>query len=127
MRIREESLARIASGAGFDVLVIGGGVNGVAVLRELALNGVSALLVDRADFCKGATSASSRMAHGGLRYLENREFKLVAESARERNLLLKYAPISPGRWKWWCRFRIICADWPDRSCASSVSAAGAAR
>lgn len=92
MNIREESLARIASGANFDVLVVGGGVNGVAVLRELALNGVSALLVDRADFCKGATSASSRMAHGGLRYLENREFKLVAESARERNLLLKYAP-----------------------------------
>lgn len=92
MKIREESLARIASGAGYDVLIVGGGVNGVAVLRELALNGVSALLVDRADFCKGATSASSRMAHGGLRYLENREFKLVAESARERNLLLKYAP-----------------------------------
>ncbi len=92
MKIREESLARIASGVGFDVLVVGGGVNGVAVLRELALNGVSALLVDRADFCKGATSASSRMAHGGLRYLENREFKLVAESARERNLLLKHAP-----------------------------------
>lgn len=91
MKIREESLARIASGEGFDVLVVGGGVNGVAVLRELALNGVSALLVDRADFCKGATSASSRMAHGGLRYLENREFKLVAESVRERNLLLKYA------------------------------------
>lgn len=92
MNIREESLSRIASGAGFDVLIVGGGVNGVAVLRELALNGVSALLVDRADFCRGATSASSRMAHGGLRYLENREFKLVAESARERNLLLKYAP-----------------------------------
>ncbi len=92
MNIREESLARVASGTNFDVLVVGGGVNGVAVLRELALNGVSALLIDRADFCKGATSASSRMAHGGLRYLENREFKLVAESSRERNLLLKYAP-----------------------------------
>lgn len=92
MRIREESLARIASGASFDVLVIGGGVNGVAVLRELALNGVSALLVERSDFCKGASGTSSRMAHGGLRYLENREFKLVAESTRERNLLLKYAP-----------------------------------
>jgi glycerol-3-phosphate dehydrogenase len=92
MRIREDSLARIASGATFDVLVIGGGVNGVAVMRELALNGVSALLVERSDFCKGASGASSRMAHGGLRYLENREFKLVAESARERNRLLKYAP-----------------------------------
>ncbi|NKN38157.1 glycerol-3-phosphate dehydrogenase/oxidase [Agrobacterium sp. a22-2] len=92
MRIREQSLARIASGASFDVLIIGGGVNGVAVLRELALNGVSALLVERSDFCMGASGASSRMAHGGLRYLENREFKLVAESTCERNLLLKYAP-----------------------------------
>lgn len=92
MRIREQSLARVASGAPFDVLIIGGGVNGVAVLRELALNGVSALLIERSDFCMGASGASSRMAHGGLRYLENREFKLVAESTRERNLLLKYAP-----------------------------------
>lgn len=92
MNIREESLRRLASGMPVDVLVIGGGVNGVAVLRELALNGVSAVLVDRADFCMGASGASSRMAHGGLRYLENREFKLVAESTRERNLLLKYAP-----------------------------------
>ncbi|MCD2172772.1 glycerol-3-phosphate dehydrogenase/oxidase [Rhizobium sp. C4] len=91
MQIREESLARLASGEGFDVLILGGGVNGVAVLRELALNGVSALLVDSADFCRGATGASSRMAHGGLRYLENREFKLVAESARERNRLLHHA------------------------------------
>lgn len=91
MRIREESLARLASGEGFDVLILGGGVNGVAVLRELALNGVSALLVDNSDFCRGATGASSRMAHGGLRYLENREFKLVAESARERNRLLHHA------------------------------------
>lgn len=92
MNIREESLRRLASGMPVDVLVIGGGVNGVAVLRELALNGVSAVLLDRADFCMGASGASSRMAHGGLRYLENREFKLVAESTRERNLLLKYAP-----------------------------------
>lgn len=90
--MREESLTRLASGQVFDVLILGGGVNGVAVLRDLALNGVSALLIDRSDFCKGASSASSRMAHGGLRYLENREFKLVAESTRERNLLLKHAP-----------------------------------
>ena len=92
MTMREECLTRLASGQVFDVLILGGGVNGVAVLRDLALNGVSALLIDRSDFCKGASSASSRMAHGGLRYLENREFKLVAESTRERNLLLKHAP-----------------------------------
>lgn len=92
MKIRDESLGRLASGNGFDVLVIGGGVNGVAVLRELALNGVSALLVDHGDIARGASGASSRMAHGGLRYLENREFKLVAESTRERNRLLRNAP-----------------------------------
>lgn len=92
MNIREESLRRLASEMPVDVLVVGGGVNGVAVLRELALNGVRALLIERADFCRGASGASSRMAHGGLRYLENREFKLVAQSTRERNLLLKYAP-----------------------------------
>jgi len=105
MNLREESLRRLASKKTVDVLIIGGGVNGTAVLRELALNGVDAVLLDQADFCMGASSASSRMAHGGLRYLENREFKLVAESTRERNLLLKYA----GHfWKSWCRLATIC-------------------
>lgn len=75
-----------------DVLVIGGGVNGVATLRDLALNGVTAVLIDQRDFCAGASGASSRMAHGGLRYLEGREFRLVAEAARERNALLHDAP-----------------------------------
>ncbi|MEA9390152.1 glycerol-3-phosphate dehydrogenase/oxidase [Acerihabitans sp. TG2] len=71
-----------------EVLIIGGGVNGVGLLRDLSLNGVSATLIDSGDFCSGASSASSRMAHGGLRYLEGREFDLVRESARERNMLL---------------------------------------
>ncbi|MBL4928197.1 glycerol-3-phosphate dehydrogenase/oxidase [Fuscibacter oryzae] len=75
-----------------DVLIIGGGVNGVATLRDLALNGVTAVLVEQGDFCSGASGASSRMAHGGLRYLEGREFRLVAEAARERNALLHDAP-----------------------------------
>lgn len=71
-----------------EVLILGGGVNGIGVFRDLALNGVSAALIDTGDFAAGASSGSSRMAHGGLRYLEGREFKLVAESARERNMLL---------------------------------------
>ncbi|WP_108887556.1 glycerol-3-phosphate dehydrogenase/oxidase [Pseudoprimorskyibacter insulae] len=75
-----------------EVLILGGGVNGVATLRDLALNGVTCALIDTGDFCMGASSASSRMAHGGLRYLEGREFRLVAESARERNLLIAHAP-----------------------------------
>lgn len=89
---RNQSWARLAERSQIDVLVIGGGVNGVATLRDLALNGVSAALIDAADFCAGASSASSRMAHGGLRYLEGREFRLVREAARERNMLLHDAP-----------------------------------
>ena len=90
--VREAAVARLGGLQAADVLIIGGGVNGAGTLRDLALNGVSAVLIDTGDFCAGASSASSRMAHGGLRYLEGREFRLVAESARERNLLLHDAP-----------------------------------
>jgi glycerol-3-phosphate dehydrogenase len=76
----------------YDVLILGGGVNGTGLLRELALQGVRCVLVDKADFSAGASSKSSRMIHGGLRYLENAEFRLVSESVHERNRLLKYAP-----------------------------------
>lgn len=75
-----------------DVLVIGGGINGLAVLRELALQGVDAALVEADDFASGASGASSRMIHGGIRYLENGEFRLVRESVQERNRLLRTAP-----------------------------------
>jgi len=74
------------------VLIVGGGIDGAGLLRELALNGVDALLVDKSDYAAGATSASSRMIHGGLRYLENGEFRLVRESLLERNRLLRNAP-----------------------------------
>jgi glycerol-3-phosphate dehydrogenase len=74
------------------VLILGGGVNGTGLLRELALQGVRCILVDKGDYAAGASSKSSRMIHGGLRYLENAEFKLVSEAVHERNLLLKYAP-----------------------------------
>lgn len=89
---RDDAAQRLGGLNQPDVLIIGGGVNGVGTLRDLALNGVSAVLVDTGDFCAGASSATSRMAHGGLRYLEGREFRLVAESVRERNLLLRNAP-----------------------------------
>lgn len=75
-----------------DVLVIGGGVNGIGTFRDLALQGVDVLLADRADFCSGASAASSHMVHGGVRYLENGEFRLVREAVKERNLLLQNAP-----------------------------------
>lgn len=77
--------------AEFDVLIIGGGINGVSTFRELALNGVSVLLVDKQDFCAGTSAAPSRLIHGGIKYLENGEFRLVAESTLERNRLLHNA------------------------------------
>lgn len=81
----------------FDVVVIGGGINGISVFRELALQGVKVLLVEKDDFCSKASAAPSRMIHGGLRYLENGEFDLVKEALYERNRLLDNAPhlVSP--------------------------------
>ncbi|MGJ0388043.1 FAD-dependent oxidoreductase [Microbacterium sp. CGR1] len=74
------------------VLVIGAGINGISTFRDLALQGVDVLLVERGDFASGASAASSHMIHGGIRYLENGEFRLVRESVEERNGLLKIAP-----------------------------------
>ena len=75
-----------------DVCVLGGGINGLSVFRELALQGVDVLLVEKSDYCSGASAALSRMVHGGLRYLENGEFGLVRESLVERDRLLRNAP-----------------------------------
>src|SRR5689334_9005538 len=75
-----------------SVLIVGGGINGIGTFRDLALNGVDVLLVEKGDFCSGASSASSHMAHGGIRYLENGEFRLVREAVRERNRLIENAP-----------------------------------
>ena len=75
-----------------DVLIIGGGINGVATFRELALQGIDVALVEQSDFVSGASAASSHMVHGGIRYLENGEFRLVKESVQERNRLIRNAP-----------------------------------
>ena len=63
---RQETLASLHT-KNPTVLIIGGGINGVGTFRDLALQGVDTLLIDRADFCSGASAASSRMAHGGIR------------------------------------------------------------
>ncbi|MBK9925815.1 MAG: glycerol-3-phosphate dehydrogenase/oxidase [Anaerolineales bacterium] len=89
---RQEILSHLRENQEVSVLIIGGGINGIGVFRELALNGVDVLLVERGDFCSGASAASSHMAHGGIRYLENGEFRLVREAVRERNMLLQNAP-----------------------------------
>ena len=84
--------ASLRNHADVPVLIVGGGINGIGLLAELALQGVDVLLVERSDFCAGTSAAMTRIIHGGLRYLENAEFRLVRESLRERNRLLKNAP-----------------------------------
>ena len=89
---RSDSIDQIRQNGAFDVVVVGGGINGIGVFRELALQGLRVLLVERNDYCSGCSAAPSRMIHGGLRYLENGEFDLVQESLRERDALLHNAP-----------------------------------
>ncbi|MCH4549615.1 glycerol-3-phosphate dehydrogenase/oxidase [Rhizobium changzhiense] len=89
---RQEILDGLRQSPKVDVCVIGGGINGISVFRELSLQGLNVLLVEKHDYCSGASSALSRMVHGGLRYLENGEFKLVQESLVERDRLLRNAP-----------------------------------
>jgi glycerol-3-phosphate dehydrogenase len=76
----------------YSVLIIGAGINGCGTFRDLCLQGVDCLLVERVDVCSGASAAPSRLIHGGIKYLETNEFRLVRESAMERNRLLNNAP-----------------------------------
>ncbi|NVN02061.1 MULTISPECIES: glycerol-3-phosphate dehydrogenase/oxidase [Asaia] len=84
--------AKQIDSAHFDVTIIGAGINGVGLFRELALQGLNVLLIDKGDICTGASAAPSRLIHGGIKYLETGEFRLVAQSTLERNLLLRNAP-----------------------------------
>ena len=85
-------VTQVREGGRAQVVIIGGGINGISTFRDLALQGVDVLLVEKNDFASGASAASSHMVHGGIRYLENGEFRLVHESVTERNDLLKTAP-----------------------------------
>lgn len=76
----------------FDALIIGGGINGAGIARDLALRGVRVALVEKGDFASGTSSASTKLVHGGLRYLERFDFRLVFESCRERRILQTIAP-----------------------------------
>lgn len=76
----------------YDLIIIGGGVNGAAVARDAALRGLKPILLEKGDFASGTSSWSTRLVHGGLRYLEYFEFPLVRESLHERELLLRNAP-----------------------------------
>jgi len=89
---RKDILSSLKENPRVSVLIVGAGINGIGTFRDLALNGVDVLLVDRGDFCSGASAASSHMAHGGIRYLENGEFRLVREAVGERNRMIQNAP-----------------------------------
>jgi glycerol-3-phosphate dehydrogenase len=86
----------------FDVLVVGGGINGAGIARDAALRGLKVALVERADFASGTSSRSSRLVHGGVRYLEHGYLHLVFESSRERRTLLRIAPhlVRPLEFTW---------------------------
>ncbi len=76
----------------YDLLIVGGGINGAAIAREAALNGLSVLLIEKDDLAAHTSSASTKLIHGGLRYLEYYEFRLVREALQERERLLAAAP-----------------------------------
>src|SRR5262245_15876844 len=76
----------------FDVLVLGGGITGAGVALDAALRGLRVALIDKGDFASGTSSASSKLVHGGLRYLEHAAFPLVSEALAERARLLRNAP-----------------------------------
>lgn len=77
-------MTRETEPAAYDLAVIGGGVNGCGVARDAAGRGARVLLLERGDLAQGTSSASTKLIHGGLRYLEHREFGLVRESLAER-------------------------------------------
>lgn len=113
-RTRDESLAALGDAA-WDVLVVGGGIVGAGVARDAALRGLRTLLVEQADFAIGTSSRSSRLLHGGMRYLAQGRIGLVHEASREKRVIGRIAPhlaeplafIFPGRRRTsWPRWKI---------------------
>lgn len=98
---RAESLTTLATET-FDLVIVGGGITGAGTAREAALRGYRVALVERDDFASGTSSRSSRLIHGGVRYLEHGHIGLVFESSRERRLLLQLAPhlVRPLAFTW---------------------------
>src|SRR5262247_2226845 len=90
---REEMIERISRPTGdWDILVIGGGASGAGVALDAASRGYSVLLLEQSDFGKGTSSRSTKLVHGGVRYLEQGNITLVMEALKERGLLLQNAP-----------------------------------
>jgi len=90
-RTRRTNFERLANET-FDLLVIGGGITGAGIARDAALHGLSVALVERRDFSSGTSSRSSKLIHGGLRYLKEGDVSLVMEAASERRVLRRLAP-----------------------------------
>ena len=105
---RQEQLERAKSGEEWDVVVIGGGATGLGIAVDATTRGFKTLLLERMDFAKGTSSRSTKLVHGGVRYLAQGDVALVREALRERGRLGKNAPhlfkseafIIPGE-KWW--------------------------
>ena len=76
----------------YDILIVGGGINGASIARNAAGRGYKVCLVEQNDLASSTSSASTKLIHGGLRYLEHFAFKMVRESLKERNLLMNLAP-----------------------------------
>ncbi len=89
---RAAALERLSSGERLDLLVVGGGITGAGIALDAASRGIKVGLVERHDFGSGTSSKSSKLVHGGLRYIEQREFGLVREASMERALLTRLAP-----------------------------------
>lgn len=89
---REHAIARLEQEARWDLIVVGGGITGAGVLREAARRGLKVLLLEQQDYSWGTSSRSSKMVHGGLRYIALGDFKLTREALQERERLLKEAP-----------------------------------
>jgi glycerol-3-phosphate dehydrogenase len=98
---RGDALAQLGERS-FDVLVVGGGITGAGVARDAAMRGLSVALVEAADFASGTSSRSSRLIHGGVRYLEHGQLHLVFEACRERRILASIAPhlVRPLQFMW---------------------------
>ncbi len=89
--VRDENLIHLADET-FDVLVIGGGITGAAIARDAAMRGFRTALVEKGDFAVGTSSRSTRLVHGGIRYLEYGELRLVFDACTERRILRRIAP-----------------------------------
>src|SRR5487761_2207665 len=89
---REQALRQIGEGKPWDVLVIGGGATGLGTALDAATRGYRTLLLEQEDFAKGTSSRSTKLAHGGVRYLQQGNVALVLEALKERGRMLRNAP-----------------------------------